>query len=234
MSFAVTSAPQPERGSSDLDTSTESAATQDADLLDPVEQLVCAHRTGKRQGVRRDVLIDCVLLRGITAAWIGAPQSRLPCWRSGPRPTDGGRRRFHRQHDGPPRRLKVEPDDVNDLLPGKRRELKRRVHDWRHTHRPGLEGPDRPERVGLDRRDLIGTAEDQYLDPPGGAASMAAARKVMYQASQGLNHMRTHHTWTGGFRYARWTAESRQWQQVLVGPSPVGTVWDALDVGVRS
>jgi hypothetical protein len=89
--------------------------------------------------------------------------------------------------------------------------------------------PGRPTRWTV-----IGTTDDQYLDPPESAVGMAAARKVMYQAGQSLDHMSIHHTWTGIFHHHLWTADGRGWQQMLVGPSPVEIVWDTLGVGVRS
>lgn len=90
-----------------------------------------------------------------------------------------------------------------------------------------------PQPARAPRCTVIGTMDDQYLDPLDGTVAMAAAHKVMYQAGQGVDHMSIHHIWTGSFCSHQWTADSQRWQRVPVGPSPVEIVWDALAVGVR-
>lgn len=88
-----------------------------------------------------------------------------------------------------------------------------------------------PQVTRLARWTVIGTVEDQYLDPPTTAVDMAAASKVMYQADQGLDHMNIHHISRGSFSYNRWTADARRWRRVPAGPSPIEMVWDALHQG---
>lgn len=83
--------------------------------------------------------------------------------------------------------------------------------------------PGRPTRWTV-----IGTIEDQYMDPADTVIGMAAAHKVMYSDGQGLDHMSIHHTATGTFHLRHWAADDPHWREVSAGPSPLRIVWNAL------
>lgn len=75
---------------------------------------------------------------------------------------------------------------------------------------------------------VIGTADDQYMDPVDTVVGMAAAGKVMYSSGQGLGHMSIHHTATGTFNLRHRAPDDPHWRDVSAGPSPLCIVWNAL------